>query len=99
MLQLHIKKTCCEGIPVRIVHPIRDEGKALILYHGWSSRGEYQTTKAAVFALHGYTVLSRMRSIMGSAMLSLITIGSKITAFSGKRSGRMSESTRLSMTS
>lgn len=56
MLQLHIEKTCCEGIPVRIVHPIRDEGKALILYHGWSSRGEYQTTKAAVFALHGYTV-------------------------------------------
>ena len=56
MLQLHIEKTCCEGIPVRIVHPIRDEGKALLLYHGWSSRGEYQTTKAAVFALHGYTV-------------------------------------------
>ena len=40
MLQLHIEKTCCEGIPVRIVHPIRDEGKALLLYHGWSSRGE-----------------------------------------------------------
>ena len=48
MLQLYIEKTCCEGIPVRIVHSIRDEGKALLLYHGWSSRGEYQTTKAAV---------------------------------------------------
>lgn len=56
MLQLYLEKTCCEGIPVRIVHSIRDEGKALLLYHGWSSRGEYQTTKAAVFALHGYTV-------------------------------------------
>ena len=56
MLQLHIEKSYVGDIPVRIVHPIRDEGKALILYHGWSSRGEYQTTKAAVFALHGYTV-------------------------------------------
>ena len=56
MLQLHIEKSYVGDIPVRIVHPIRDEGKALILYHGWSRRGEYQTTEAAVFALHGYTV-------------------------------------------
>ena len=53
MLQLHIEKSYVGDIPVRIVHPIRDEGKGLILYHGWSSRGECQTTKAAVVALRG----------------------------------------------
>ena len=56
MLQLKTEKVYCGDIPVHIIHPAREEGKALLLYHGWSSRAEFQTTKAAIFALHGFTV-------------------------------------------
>lgn len=83
MLQLKIEKSYVGGIPVRIVHPIREEGKALILYHGWSSRGEYQTTRLLSLRFMAIPSLSRMRSIMVSAKLSLITIGSKIQHFLG----------------
>ncbi len=56
MLQLKTEKVYVEGIPVHIIHPVKEEGKALLLYHGWSSRAAFQTTKAAIFALHGFTV-------------------------------------------
>ena len=56
MLQLRTEKIYCGDIPVHVVHPVREMGKAVLLYHGWSSRAEFQTTKAAVFALHGFTV-------------------------------------------
>lgn len=55
-MQLQIEKVYVGDIPVQIVHPLQDEGKAVILYHGWSSRGEYQLTKAGILALYGYTV-------------------------------------------
>lgn len=55
-MQLAIEKVYVGQIPLRIVHPLRDEGKAVILYHGWSSRGVYQLTKAGILALEGYTV-------------------------------------------
>lgn len=56
MMQLYTEKVYVGGIPVYIVHPIREEGKAVILYHGWSSQAQFQLTKAAILAIHGYTV-------------------------------------------
>lgn len=55
-MQLVTEKVYAGHIPLRIVHPLRDEGKAVILYHGWSSQGIYQLTKAGILALAGYTV-------------------------------------------
>ena len=56
MMQLTTEKVYVGHIPLRIVHPLKDEGKAVILYHGWSSQGAYQLTKAGILALEGYTV-------------------------------------------
>ncbi len=56
MLQLQTEKQYAGRIPVHIIHPVKEEGKALLLYHGWSSCAAFQTSKAALFALHGYTV-------------------------------------------
>lgn len=56
MMQLNTEKVYVGDIPVHIVHPLQEERKAVILYHGWSSRGEYQLTKAGILALYGYTV-------------------------------------------
>ncbi len=55
-MQFHTEKIEHQGIPLYIVHPIQEEGKAVILYHGWSSRAEYQLTKAGILAMNGYTV-------------------------------------------
>lgn len=56
MNQLNIEKIHCAHVPVLVVHPIRDTGNPVILYHGWSSRSEYQITKAGILAMNGYTV-------------------------------------------
>ncbi|HBK27129.1 MAG TPA: alpha/beta hydrolase [Dialister sp.] len=56
MMQLKTEKVYVEGIPVHVVYPIQEEGKAVILYHGWSSQAQFQLTKAAILAIHGYTV-------------------------------------------
>lgn len=39
-----------------MVYPIRETGKTVIFYHGWSSKGELQVNRAAFLAVHGYTV-------------------------------------------
>lgn len=56
MNQLEIEKMEIHGIPVTVVHPPVETGKPAILYHGWSSRSEYQITKASILAVNGYTV-------------------------------------------
>lgn len=38
------------------MHPPIETGNPAILYHGWSSRAEYQLTKASILAVNGYTV-------------------------------------------
>ena len=37
MNQLNIEKIHCAHVPVLVVHPIRDTGNPVILYHGWSA--------------------------------------------------------------
>lgn len=56
MNQLKTEKMEIHGIPVTVVHPPVETGKPAILYHGWSSRSEYQITKASILAVNGYTV-------------------------------------------
>lgn len=56
MNQLKTEKIEIHGIPVILVHPPMETGKPAILYHGWSSRAEYQLTKASILAVNGYTV-------------------------------------------
>lgn len=56
MNQLKTEKIYCHHIPIMVVHPIEDRGRTVILYHGWSSRSEYQLTKASILAVNGYTV-------------------------------------------
>ena len=56
MNQLKTEKIDIHGIPVILVHPPMETGKPAILYHGWSSRAEYQLTKAFILAVNGYTV-------------------------------------------
>lgn len=56
MMQLATEKIYVDHIPLHIVHPVKEEGKAVIFYHGWSSRAEFQLTKAGILALYGYTV-------------------------------------------
>ena len=56
MGQLRTEKIYCGGIPVIVVHPIKDTRQPVILYHGWSSRAEFQMTKAYILAVNGYTV-------------------------------------------
>lgn len=56
MIRLNIEKTFCKDIPVIIVHPSGESLGPAVFYHGWSSRGEYQLSKAAVLAANGYTV-------------------------------------------
>lgn len=56
MIGLKVDKIYIGTIPVRVVHPIVDEKKAVVLYHGWSSQGEYQLSKAYLLAVAGYTV-------------------------------------------
>lgn len=56
MIQLKIGKYMNKEIPYHIVFPLQSNGEAIIFYHGWSSSGEKQMTRAAWLALHGYTV-------------------------------------------
>lgn len=56
MIRLNIERTFCRDIPVIIVHPLVESLGPAIFYHGWSSRAEYQLSKAAVLAANGYTV-------------------------------------------
>lgn len=56
MIRLNIERTFCRDIPVIIVHPSCESLGPAIFYHGWSSRGEYQLSKAAFLAANGYTV-------------------------------------------
>ena len=58
MIQFDTEILSVDGIPARLIHPLRaDCGHAAVFYHGWSSTGALQTTRAAVLAAHGYTVL------------------------------------------
>lgn len=56
MGQLKTEKIRVGHIPVTVVHPIEDTGNPVILYHGWSSQADFQYSKAAIFAVNGYTV-------------------------------------------
>ena len=56
MMQLKIEKVKFGLIPCYVVYPIRETGKTVIFYHGWSSKGELQVNRAAFLAVHGYTV-------------------------------------------
>ncbi len=55
-MQLEIEKVKFGLIPCYVVYPIRETGKTVIFYHGWSSKGELQVNRAAFLAVHGYTV-------------------------------------------
>lgn len=58
MIQFDIEEARIGEIPVRIVHPFReDKARCAVFYHGWSSSGALQTTRALILAAHGYTVL------------------------------------------
>lgn len=56
MDQLSHEKIYVDGIPVYVTRPVRDTGKAVILYHGWSSSALSQRARALLFAVSGYTV-------------------------------------------
>ena len=56
MMQLKVEKVKYGLIPCYVVYPIRETGKTVIFYHGWSSKGELQVNRAAFLAVHGYTV-------------------------------------------
>ena len=56
MMQLKVEKVKYGSIPCYVVYPIRETGKTVIFYHGWSSKGELQVNRAAFLAVHGYTV-------------------------------------------
>lgn len=44
-------------VPVRIIHPLEEDGKKPVLfYHGWSSASLLQRTRAVILAAEGYTV-------------------------------------------
>ena len=55
-MPLKIEKVIFGLIPCYVVYPIRETGKTVIFYHGWSSKGELQVNRAAFLAVHGYTV-------------------------------------------
>ncbi len=55
-MQLKVEKVKYGSIPCYVVYPIRETGKTVIFYHGWSSKGELQVNRAAFLAVHGYTV-------------------------------------------
>lgn len=58
MIQFDTEILRVGDIPARLIHPPReDRGRAAVFYHGWSSTGALQTTRAAVLAANGYTVL------------------------------------------
>ena len=42
MMQLKVEKVKYGSIPCYVVYPIRETGKTVIFYHGWSSKGELQ---------------------------------------------------------
>ncbi len=56
MMQLEVKKGKIGDIPFHMVYPFNETGKSVILYHGWSSSGKSQLTRAALLALEGYTI-------------------------------------------
>ena len=39
-MQLKVEKVKYGSIPCYVVYPIREIGKTVIFYHGWSSKGE-----------------------------------------------------------
>ena len=41
-MQLKVEKVKYGLIPCYVVYPIRETGKIVIFYHGWSSKGELQ---------------------------------------------------------
>lgn len=55
-MQLSVEKEEIGNIPCYMVYPLKETGKSAVFYHGWSSRGELQLTRAALLALEGYTV-------------------------------------------
>lgn len=58
MIQFDVEETRVGEIPVRIVHPLReDRAQCAVFYHGWSSSGVLQLSRAILLAAHGYTVL------------------------------------------
>ncbi len=58
MIQFDMELVDLDGIVFRIIHPfIRNKDRCAIFYHGWSSKGELQITRAVILAAHGYTVL------------------------------------------
>lgn len=56
MIQLNIEKKVRSAVPYYVVHPLQSNGEAILFYHGWSSEAKRQIHRAAILALHGYTV-------------------------------------------
>lgn len=58
MIQFPIESVQIGEIPACAVRPLQeDTGRAVIFYHGWSSNGGLQRTRALLLAAYGYTVL------------------------------------------
>lgn len=56
VVQLRVARIYCHEIPMIVVHPVHDMRKPVIFYHGWSSRIDFQLSKAYLLAVNGYTV-------------------------------------------
>lgn len=58
MIQFDMESMKRDGIPFRVLYPLRQSRKqCAVFYHGWSSSGAQQITRAVILAAHGYTVL------------------------------------------
>ena len=58
MIQFSVEELKIGEIPAYEVRPLHeDRSRAVIFYHGWSSTGALQKTRALMLASYGYTVL------------------------------------------
>lgn len=57
MVELPVESVMVGQIPLKIIHPFSGKrDKTVVFYHGWSSSGSLQETRAVILAAHGYTV-------------------------------------------
>lgn len=61
MMQLKVEKVKYGLIPCYVVYPIRETGKTVIFYHGWSSKGELQVNRRRSWPFMGIQFLFLMR--------------------------------------
>lgn len=58
MIEFPVESISIGDVPVEIIHPFSGrKDKTVIFYHGWSSSGALQRSRAFILAAHGYTVL------------------------------------------